>query len=333
MHSGKIGPMPPTESTAVSPARRSHPHHPVAQLGRGMLMGAVDLVPGVSGGTVALVLGIYRHLIDALHSGVAVIVRLLRGDLAGARWALKHVPWVWMISLGVGILTVIFTLAGPLTYAIENYPIPLAGLFCGLITAAVIICWRQLLLPTHRLYAVAALSAVVTFIFLGLAPTGSADSTITAPMWAFFVGGGIAITAMILPGISGSFLLVLMGLYAQVMGAVADRNFVVIGIFALGCATGLALSATSLRWLLHRHHDVVLAAMIGLMIGSVRILWPWPGGFETTEMGLPTAGNWLAPTVLAVVGCAAVLGLDYLATRLRSQADVPGAAVTDTHPR
>ena len=95
---------------------------------------------------------------------------------------------------------------------------------------------------------------------------------------------------MILPGISGSFLLVLMGLYAQVLGAVAERNFLVLGIFALGCATGLALASSALRWLLHHHHDLVIASMVGLMVGSIRILWPWPNGLDSTAMQLPTGG-------------------------------------------
>lgn len=317
----------------MAPAREPAPRVALKQVLRGGIMGAVDLVPGVSGGTVALVLGIYRHLIDALHSGVAVLVRLLRGDLAGARWALRHVPWLWIISLGVGMLSVIFLGAGPLQAAIENHPIALAGLFGGLITAAVVICWRQLQRPAIGHYPIAAVSAVITFVGLGLSPTAGADATITAPLWGFFLGGAIAITAMILPGISGSFLLLLMGLYPQVLGAVADRNILVMVVFALGCAVGLALSATTLRWLLHRYHDAVLAAMIGLMVGSIRILWPWPGGFESTDLGLPTAQNWLAPTLLAALGLVAVLGLDALATRLRRQTDVPGAVATDTHSR
>lgn len=292
-------------------------------------MGVVDLVPGVSGGTVALVLGIYRHLINALHAGVAVIVRLLRGDLKGAWWALKFVPWLWIGGLGLGILTVIFTVAGLIEGAIEDYPMQLAGLFSGLITASVILCWRQLMAPRGRHYQAAAVTAVVTFFALGISPVAGGSSAVTAPLWAFFVGGAIAITAMILPGISGSFLLLLMGLYAQVLGAVSDRNITVIAVFALGCATGLAVSASTLRWLLYRYHDMVLAAMIGLMIGSIRILWPWPGGLDSVELGLPTSSNWLMPVALAVTGLVVVLTLDAIAARLRrddSTQDAPDVA-------
>lgn len=325
--------MPPTSSPSTTPARETPPVLAAKQVVRGALMGSADLVPGVSGGTVALVLGIYRDLIDALHSGVAVIVKVLRGDLRGAWTALRDVPWLWILSLAAGILAVVFLGAGPLTHLIEHYPVELAGLFCGLIAASVVICWRQLEDPHSRHYLVAAVSAVVTFIALGLSPAESGDSTVTAPLWVFFIGGAIAITAMILPGVSGSFLLLLLGLYAQVLGAVRDLNIVVIVIFALGCATGLAVASTTLRWLLLRHHDLVLAAMIGLMVGSIRILWPWPGGFTSAALGLPGEGELVLPVILAVVGLVVVLGLDHLATRLRSQADVPGAEVTDTHPR
>lgn len=289
-----------------------------------------DLVPGVSGGTVALVLGIYRHLIDALHTLVAVLVHLLRGDVRGAGRTLRFVPWLWLVALGTGILGVVILMAGPLTTAIETYPVQLAGLFVGLIAAAVVLCWRQLRRASAHHVRVAAVVAVATFLLLGLSPASQVESTVTAPLWGFYVGGAIAITAMILPGISGSFLLVLMGLYAQVLTAITDRDLLVIGVFALGCATGLALSATTLRWLLMRYHDAVLAAMIGLMVGSLRILWPWPGGFESTTLALPTASTWAAPTALAVLGLVLVLGLDALAARLRSE-DVSTAGEIPQH--
>ncbi|MDO5503087.1 MAG: DUF368 domain-containing protein [Actinomycetia bacterium] len=327
--------MPPTPSETLDAARRTGIAGALAQVVRGSIMGAVDLVPGVSGGTVALVLGIYRTLIDALHSGVTVIVRLLRGDLKGAWVAIKRVPWVWLVSLGIGILTVVFLGAGPLKHAIEHYPMQLAGLFFGLITAAVILCWRQLLEVNSAHFQVAALVAVVTFFALGISPTSS-GTDVSAPLWGFFLGGAIAITAMILPGISGSFILLLIGLYAQVLSAVAERNLLIIAVFALGCATGLALSSTALRWLLYRHHDLVLAAMIGLMIGSFRILWPWPGGLESTEIGLPTADTWFLPVALGVAGLVAVLTLDAVAAKLRpadveTAAEVPAEDFPDSH--
>lgn len=282
-------------------------------------MGAADLVPGVSGGTVALVVGIYGRLIDSLHAIAAAGVRLIRGDGRGALDALRHGPVLWLASLGVGMLTVILLAAGPLSAAVEAYPVPLAGLFVGLVLAAVVLCWRQLRAPSGGHRWIAAVAAAATFVLLGLSPAGGTSLDQATPLWWFFLGGAIAITAMILPGVSGSFLLVLLGLYTPVLGAVTERNVVVLMVFALGCATGLALSATTLRWLLVRFHDAVLAAMVGLMIGSIRILWPWPGGFESTALALPTASTWLVPTVLAGAGFVLVLGLDALASRLRGK--------------
>ncbi|KAB7745706.1 DUF368 domain-containing protein [Nostocoides sp. F2B08] len=311
--------MPESRSSALPPPPTVR--GTLAQVLRGMLMGSADLVPGVSGGTVALVLGIYERFIASLHSGVEVLVHLAKGDLKRAGAALRRVPFVWLGALGIGILTVVFLGASTLSVAIERYPVQLAGLFCGLIAAAVVICWRQLMTPGPRHWQVLALSSVVTFLLLGLSPASETSGEVTTPLWGFFLGGAVAITAMVLPGISGSFILVLLGLYAQVLAAVADRDLVVIAVFALGCLTGIAVSSTTLRWLLHHYHDIVLAAMIGLMVGSIRILWPWPGGFQTTELGLPTASTWLVPTVLAVLGLVVVLGLDALALRLRGVDD------------
>ena len=289
------------------------------QLLRGAAMGAADIVPGVSGGTVALVLGIYRRLIEAIHSCVAVIVRVLRGDLRGAGAAVRRVPWMWLGSLAAGMLAMIMIASGPLRSALETYPVQLAGLFVGLIAGAVLLCWRLLDWPTSLNYLAAAVMAVGTFLLLGLSPVGAGAEVAVAPWWAFFLGGAVAICAMILPGISGSFLLVLMGLYSQVIGAVADRDVLTIGIFALGCATGLALASSALRWLLHHHHDLVIAAMVGLMIGSIRILWPWPHGLDSTALELPAEHSWLVPTLLAVLGAVIVLGVEAVATRVRER--------------
>lgn len=310
--------------TPTEPRPRAH-RTILPQLLRGATMGAADIVPGVSGGTVALVLGIYRHLIEAIHAVVRVVAHTARLDLRGAGRALRLVPWVWLGALGVGILTMVFLASGPLSAALEAYPVELAGLFVGLIAGSVILCWRQIITPARSQLPMAALVAAVTFVLLGVSPA-SAESAGAAPMWAYFMGGAIAIVAMILPGISGSFLLVLMGLYTQVIGAVAERDLVVLTIFALGCATGLALASSGLRWLLHHHHDLVLASMVGLMVGSIRILWPWPAGLESTAIEAPTASTWLVPTLLVGVGIAVVLGVEALATRLRPADEVTESA-------
>jgi putative membrane protein len=129
-----------------------------------------------------------------------------------------------------------------------------------------------------------------------------------------FGSGALAICAMILPGISGSFILVMLGMYTEVLGAVNDRDFTVLIAFMLGCVVGLALFSTLLNWLLERYHRWVLAAMIGLMLGSTRVLWPWPNGTNTTTMTLPR-DDVVIPFVIIVVGAAVVVIVDLLAVR------------------
>lgn len=279
-------------------------------------MGAADIVPGVSGGTVALVLGIYRLLINALHQCVSFGVSLVKGQFAEAGRRFRALPLLWMAGLGVGILATVFTLSGPLESALHDHPVELAGLFTGLIAAAVVLCWRQIDRATGLCFVLAGVFAAVTYLLLGISPVGE-DGAVNSPWWVFFLSGAVAICAMILPGISGSFLLVVMGMYAQVIAAVADRDFVVLAVFALGCATGLALASSALNWLLLRYHDLVLAAMIGLMVGSIRILWPWPNGLDSTEMALPGQGEIFVPVLLAVAGFAVVLIIDAVADRIR----------------
>lgn len=289
----------------------------VPQVARGFVLGAVDLVPGVSGGTAALVLGIYRQLIASLHHCAKTVTRVLRGDLRGAKRGVRAIPAWWLGGLGAGILTMVFLLAGPLEHALTNHPVALAGLFFGLIVAAVVLCWRQLYSTTPMTFILVGVAAVATFFLLGLSPASTGAATEAPALWVYFGAGAIAICAMILPGISGSFLLVLMGMYVHVLAAVATRDFLVLGVFVLGCVTGLALAASGLNWLLARYHDLVLGAMIGLMIGSVRLLWPWPSGLGGTELALPSLATVGVPVLLGVGGFILVMGADLLARRVR----------------
>lgn len=132
---------------------------------------------------------------------------------------------------------------------------------------------------------------------------------------AVFGSGAVAICAMILPGISGSFILLMMGMYEYMLTALNDRDLLVCAVFILGAAIGLALFSSLLDWLLHNHHDVVLAALIGVMVGSLRVLWPWPEGTDSAELAAPPAGGWLVPLALALAGTAAVAAIGMLARR------------------
>ncbi|WP_413453024.1 DUF368 domain-containing protein [Georgenia phoenicis] len=303
--------MPAEPRNAVRPTSPRHASQPVPQLLRGFLMGAADIVPGVSGGTIALVLGIYERLVHAIFTASSALGSLVRGDLRETGRRLAAVPWVWVIALLAGIGAAIVLLSGPLERLLTDQPQAMAGLFFGLILGAVLVSWRLVKRPSPRLAVVALVAAVAFALFLGLQDTSQAAGTeaVTRPAWAFFLAGVVAICAMILPGISGSFILVLLGMYTEVLGAVNDRQIGVLLVFVLGAGLGLAAFSSLLTWLLDRYHDLVLAALIGLMLGSLRLLWPWPHGLESTVLGAPTDPVG-APVLLAVLGLAVVVGVD-----------------------
>ncbi len=281
-------------------------------------MGAADIVPGVSGGTVALLLGIYERLILNVRNVAGFAGRVLRGDVDGGRARLKSVEWTWLISLLAGILMAIAALSAVLERLLDEQPIRMAGLFFGLILGSVIVAWRLVRKVDVAGFAIMVVVALFFFLFLGLRTDTSSEAvlqTVTKPLWLFFLVGGIAICAMILPGISGSFLLVMMGMYSEVLGAVNDRNFLVLGVFTAGCVIGLSMFSTLLEWMLEHHHDRVLAAMIGLMLGSLRVLWPWPAGTATTTMSWPRE-DVLIPILLAFAGFAVVIVVELISHRL-----------------
>ena len=293
-----------------------------AQLARGFSMGAADIVPGVSGGTVALVLGIYERLIRNIREGAGALRRLVtwRPDELAA--SLRRIEWTWLIALLAGILVAVAALASLLEGLLDDHPIQMAGLFLGLVIGAVVISWRLLDRVDAATIAVVVLAAAAVFLLLGLRTDTTVDETaaevVTEPIWAFFLAGAIAICAMILPGISGSFILVLLGMYTEVLGAVNDRDFLVLAVFALGCVVGLALFSTLLSWSLAHHHHWVMAGLIGLMLGSTRVLWPWPGGVETTTLAWPSDPV-AVPIVLAVLGFAAVIVVEWVARRVAAE--------------
>ncbi|MGA0878570.1 MAG: DUF368 domain-containing protein [Ilumatobacteraceae bacterium] len=295
---------------------------PVSQVVRGFLMGAADIVPGVSGGTIALLLGIYERLILNIRTVAGALGHSIRLDGKGVMQCIRKVEWVWLFSLLAGILLAVASLSAVLERLLEDEPIRMAGLFFGLIFGSVILAWRLVRSIRGVDFAIMLVSAIALFMFLGLRSDTSSDSAeaVTRPLWMFFVVGAIAICAMILPGISGSFLLVMMGMYGEVLGAVNDRDVLVIGVFVLGCGIGLSAFSTLLEWLLENHHDRMMAFLIGLMLGSLRVLWPWPGGTSTTTMSLPR-GDVLVPILLAVLGLVAVLTIEVVGQRVAKRLD------------
>jgi putative membrane protein len=284
-------------------------------LARGVAMGAADAVPGVSGGTVALVVGIYPRLVASIRAGSVVLSRALSADLRGAAAAWRVIEWTLIAPLLAGIATAILAVAGVLEALLIEHPIPMAGLILGLVLGSTILALRLLEHRTARVWGLIAVSALAFFLLLGLTPETSTDEA-GLPLPAYFVGGAIAICAMILPGISGAFLLVAIGMYGPVLAALNDRDLPVVLVFLLGCVVGLALFSRVLHWGLSHHYDVVLAMMIGLMVGSLRVLWPWPDGVGSVALEAPQEE--LGPAVLLfVLGVAVVLTMDLVARRIQ----------------
>ncbi len=291
----------------------------------GFLMGCADTVPGVSGGTVAFVCGIYERLIDAIRDGSRVLSNVLRGDRRAVVTGLRQIDFRLLVPLLAGILSAVALLASAIEHLLDDHPESMGGLFMGFVVGSVVVSWGMLKgRPDTRIYLVAAAAAVATFLLLGLQETTTAEAgDPTAPLWAYFASATIAICAMILPGISGSFLLVTMGMYDDVLGAVNERDIPALLLFALGCVVGLAIFSRVLAWLIDHHHDVVVSAMIGLMLGSVRLLWPWPLGVSSSELGAPE-GTVVLPIVLAVVGFVVVVVIGHLGVLEEEELPHPG---------
>lgn len=285
---------------------------------RGFVMGAADVVPGVSGGTVALVFAIYHRLIDAVRTGSNALGRFLKGDLRGGVGELRSVEWLFFVPLVSGIGLAVVSMSGVIESLLEDRPVEMSGLFLGLVGGSVVVAWELLGRRDAARLGVLAATSVVTFLVLGLSESTSTDvvaGSADLPLLTYFGSGALAICAMILPGISGSFILVMIGMYGSVLGAVNDRDIPAVAAVALGCVVGLALFSQVLHWALNRHYDTVMAALIGLMIGSLRVLWPWPDGVGSTALGAPE-GPVLWTVVMIIGGAVVVVAFNEVAKRL-----------------
>ena len=282
-------------------------------------MGAADVVPGVSGGTIAVVLGIYERLLGTIRAAAGAAGTLLRGDWRGARRRLTEADWWLVVPLLAGILGTIALLASVIDTQLEERPETMAGLFCGLVAASAVSACRLFDWRGAGQTVVMAMSAAATFALLGLQSGPVADPSLPVLAGA----GAVAVCAMILPGISGAFLLLMLGMYGAMISIVTDVLYLDAAVFAAGAAVGLALFSSVLGRLLDLARNTVMAVLVGLMAGSLRVLWPWPNGvgvisrhqdevISGTGLAWPGAQEWAAPTVAAAVGLAAVV----LLTRL-----------------
>jgi len=243
---------------------------------RGAAMGTADLVPGVSGGTVALITGIYPRLLGAVTSVDAAAIRLLfQGQLSGL-W--RHVDGAFLLPLMLGIASAIFGLAGTLKVLLETHPLFVWSFFCGLVLVSSLSLIRTEITRLTPTIVTMALLGVVAMLVLGLGPGVSFPQHVAG----FFVAGLFGICAMILPGISGSFILLLLGMYGPIITAVADREAVPLLIFAAGCGVGLLSFSRFLSFVLSRARSATLALLVGFLLGSLVILWPWQEVLQTT---------------------------------------------------
>ena len=290
-------------------------------------MGAADVVPGVSGGTVAFVTGIYQELLDSINSININALKIAKKDGFAAAW--KAINGSFLLTLLSGILLSILSLAKGVHYLLDQHPILLWAFFFGLIIASALYIAKQVT-QWNSTGILALLAGALIALCIGVLAPGELPST---PLY-FFIAGCIAICAMILPGISGSFILLLMGMYAPVIAAIKSLDLMHLGLFASGCAVGLLMFSRVLAWLMHHYHNLALSLLTGFMLGSLMKLWPWkqtlsyrisshgqvpleqinllPGKFESVTGQDP---HLLNAILLALAGFILVWGLDWLSNQ------------------
>ena len=313
-----------------TPQKSSPVVHFVRLFFSGFLMGSADVVPGVSGGTMAFILGIYQELIEAIRKFTAAQNLKLLLTLQFKK-LLKDLPWRFILPLFLGIISAIVLTASGIKWLLENRPSQIWAFFFGLVLASILCvinrvkCWK-----IDRIL-VLAIGAAAAWILVGL-PFSECPPN---EWWYLILCGAVAICAMILPGISGSFILVLMGKYDTVIGAVhhlktaiishdwsaVPPQLAVLGLFVVGVVIGLASFVRLLSWLLKKHPDLTIAALIGFMAGSLRKVWPWkaPDGLRNI---LPDTldGGVAAAAALAVLGFILVFVIEKTAERRTEKA-------------
>ncbi len=296
----------------------------IGLIARGFAMGSADVVPGVSGGTMAFILGIYAELIFSIRA-------VGRKEFWDAllhfriREAIQAINLPFLVALGSGIILAFLTLAKGIEWMLLNKPVYIWSFFFGLVLASVITVARRIKQWTVVLGIALLLAAVGAYLLVGAVPAQTPNTILY-----IFLSGALASTAMILPGISGAFILVLLGKYQFALSAVNNRDLMSLAILSAGAAVGLVTFAQVLGWLFRKHHDLTVAILTGFMLGSLRKLWPWKVVVEsiTDSHGntIPTVVHNVLPSafnmevvialILATVGFAAVLLLDRLAVTI-----------------
>lgn len=254
---------------------------------KGIAMGAADIVPGVSGGTIALISGIYERLIRALNEIDHRLWNVMKQEGVRAVW--RRIDGGFLLLLILGILTSVLSLAKLLHVLLEQHPILVWAFFFGLIGASVLFVGRR----AKRWH----LGTVLAFVLGGgvaywitlLSPASGVEHS-----FFFFLAGMIAVSAMILPGISGSFILILLGAYQAVLEAIKDLQLTILAFLGGGCVVGLLVFSKALKWMFERYHDLTIALMSGFLLGSLNKVWPWKGEGSTVD-GKELPGSNISP--------------------------------------
>ncbi len=325
-----------TKTTSSS----SQPKSYLRLFATGFSMGLADLIPGVSGGTIAFISGIYEELLYSIKvaSGEAIKL-LLKGKIVDA---IRVVPLRFLIPLLLGIFTAIFSLANLLSYLLVEYPTFVFALFFGLVLASTWLVLKRVVKWDKADIFGFIISAIGAYILVGSVPVSTPESL----PW-IFLSGMIAICAMILPGISGSFILLLLGKYDQILGAAKNFDIMTLSVFMVGCVLGIALFSRLLSWLFAKHHDISVAILAGFMLGSVRKIWPWKEVLVTRINShgevvpfiekniLPGAltGEVIFTLALMIIGVGLILYLERLQATKEKTSDIDSSQFKKEHKK
>lgn len=287
---------------------------------RGMGMGAADVVPGVSGGTIAFITGIYEELINSIKNINLEALRLFFTGRWKSFW--KHINGNFLLAVFAGIFISVVSLAKVLEYLLEHQPLLIWSFFFGLIVASSWVVSRKIMKWEYP-----KIVALVGGIGIAFYITSVTPATTTDAFWFIFIAGALASCAMILPGISGSFILLLLGKYTFALHAVNERILLDLLLLGSGAVLGIILFSNLLSWLLRRYHDITISVLVGFMIGSLNKIWPWKETLETILVDgevrplvekniLPSLGNagdrvWLA-LLMALAGIGLILLIEVL---------------------
>ncbi len=256
-------------------------------------MGAADIVPGVSGGTIAFITGIYDRLLGAINSVNLSALKTVKNIGLHAAW--KQIDGTFLLALFLGIISSILILSKPILFLLENHPVLIWSFFFGLVLASVWLVGRQIQDYRVTNIVIFCLAAALAYWITTLNVLQGSDNLVY-----IFLAGTIAICAMILPGISGAFILLILGVYQIIINAIHDRDMKMIAVFGLGCVVGLLSFSRLLKWLLNNKRTQTLAVLTGFLLGSLNKIWPWKNKFGNSPLYVHSDGReeWVMRPVL-----------------------------------